>query len=277
MSFLDHIGTTLLIVTYFTGVSLESQCVCSINGSLPVYSQPQLSSTVIGTIPAKDCKPYVYPVDGNFTAILINKQLGFVSISVDQINVISNCTGNNWQSQTSQHPAKSDIASTTTGSTPVQTSMTTLLKPQPSCPNGWIMHGYSCYLFHTNSRRHWSDANRDCVSSASHLVIIETADEFIFLKSQLDLRIDTHYQDSSDTSVWGAGRDNRYEGHWEWYDGFTNTYKPFTYTHWGHDEPDAGEGEHEEDCLAMVGNKGFIWADISCNENLFYVCEQSAV
>ena len=37
-----------------------------------------------------------------------------------------------------------------------------------------------------------------------------------------------------------AGRDDRKEGNWEWFDGLTNTYKPFTYTHWGNDEPDAG-------------------------------------
>ncbi|XP_053382478.1 mucin-5AC-like isoform X1 [Mercenaria mercenaria] len=169
-------------------------------------------------------------------------------------------------------PTTTTPSTTPTTTTPTTTFTTTTKRatttaPKPSCPNGWIMYQTSCYLLHTNNRVHWGDANRDCVSKSSHLAIIETADEFNFLKQQLTNHINIHNGDDSETSAWVAGRDDRNEGHWEWYDGFTNTYKPFTYTHWGQDEPDAGEGEHEEDCMTMVGEKGFIWADYSCNEN----------
>ncbi|XP_053381813.1 aggrecan core protein-like [Mercenaria mercenaria] len=183
---------------------------------------------------------------------------------------------------TTTMPITTSTTTTPTTTTPTTTFTTTTKRvtttaPKPSCPNGWIMYQTSCYLLHTNNRVHWGDANCDCVSKSSHLTIIETADEFNFLKQQLTHHINIHNGDDSETSAWVAGRDDRIEGHWEWYDGFTNTYKPFTYTHWGQDEPDAGEGEHEEDCMTMVGEKGFIWADYSCNENMYYVCEQSAL
>ncbi|XP_053383491.1 macrophage mannose receptor 1-like isoform X1 [Mercenaria mercenaria] len=163
------------------------------------------------------------------------------------------------------------VKSTTTKSTTVHTTA------KPTCPSGWTMYGTSCYLFHTSSKRHWDDANNDCVSKHSHLAIIETSDEFSFIKHQLQHLINTDNHHTSDTSAWVAGRDHNNEGTWEWYDGLTNTYKQFTYTHWGHDEPDAGDGEHDEDCMTMVGHNGFKWADYSCDENMLYVCEQSAL
>lgn len=130
-------------------------------------------------------------------------------------------------------------------------------------------------MFQTNHRSQWHEANNDCVSKSSHLAIVENVDEFNFLKQHLDHLIDTHIHDGSDSSAWVSGRDDRQEGHWEWFNGLTNTYKPFTFTHWKSDEPDAGGNEHEEDCMTMVGNQGFQWADYSCNEHMFYVCEQS--
>lgn len=37
-----------------------------------------------------------------------------------------------------------------------------------------------------------------------------------------------------------------------------------------------GDDDHEEDCMAMIGNKHFHWHDYPCHENMFFVCEQSA-
>lgn len=50
--------------------------------------------------------------------------------------------------------------------------------------------------------------------------------------------VDIH--DHSDTASWVAGTDSEKEGQWEWFDGFTNARIPFTFTDWGHGEPDAG-------------------------------------
>lgn len=196
-------------------------------------------------------------------------------ISASTITLPSTTTTSSTTTTKPQTSTKSSTTSPTTSSTTTTPSTTTA--PKPSCPDGWIMDRMSCYLFHTNNRRHWKDANNDCVHRHSHLAIIETAEEFNFLKQQLNHRINTHIDDDSDTSAWVAGRDNNQEGTWEWYDGLTNTYKPFTYTHWGHHEPDSGGGEHEEDCMTMVGDKDFHWADYHCNENMFYVCEQSVL
>jgi hypothetical protein len=51
----------------------------------------------------------------------------------------------------------------------------------------------------------------------------------------------TDIADDSDTSVWCGGGDPNREGHWEWYDSYTNTYKKLIYKNWGHSEPNSSK------------------------------------
>jgi hypothetical protein len=64
-----------------------------------------------------------------------------------------------------------------------------------------------------------------------------------------DISLDIH---SHADSAWLAGRDNNNEGTWEWYDGLTDTYRQFTYTHWGNNEPDSGK--KKKSCTVNIKN-----------------------
>ena len=51
----------------------------------------------------------------------------------------------------------------------------------------------------------------------------------------------TDISDNSDTSAWTGGGDKNREGHWEWYDSYTKTYKNIIYMKWGHSEPNSSK------------------------------------
>ncbi|KAL4233203.1 hypothetical protein ACF0H5_007887 [Mactra antiquata] len=179
---------------------------------------------------------------------------------------------------TTPQPTTTTPKPTTTTPQPTTTTpKPTTTIPPPSCPGGWIMHGNSCYLFGTNNRMHWGNANTLCKQQSSHLAIIDTDGEHNFLKQQLSQRIDPNIHDGSDSAAWIAGSDNDNEGTWMWFNGLTNTRSQITYTHWRPGQPDAGDHNHDEDCMCMVGKEGFEWEDYSCSENMFYVCEKSAL
>ena len=72
----------------------------------------------------------------------------------------------------------------------------------------------------------------------------------------------------SETAVWTGGTDEVSEKSWVWYGDDT----PITgYSNWYPGEPDAGDGEHEEDCICLVGNKHFQWQDYSCKKDMYFV------
>ncbi|XP_053382576.1 C-type lectin domain family 17, member A-like [Mercenaria mercenaria] len=145
-----------------------------------------------------------------------------------------------------------------------------------SCSPGWIMYHGSCYFFHTNIRYRWRDANSFCSAHQTHLVNIETTEEDHFLKKESSKRIPLLNGAYSDTGVWVGGSDDAIEGRWEWIDGFSHTSKPIQgYSNWYRGEPDSGDGEHEEDCMCLVGEKGFQWQDYHCSKHMFFICESS--
>lgn len=101
------------------------------------------------------------------------------------------------------------------------------------------------YIFFIYSRYNSLVCTFPKVSSLAFLILssnLNTKDEYerSLKVSCLSVYIIEDGHDSSDSSAWVAGTDRNNEGTWEWYDGLTNTYKPYTYTHWSSDEPDAG-------------------------------------
>ena len=74
-----------------------------------------------------------------------------------------------------------------------------------------------------------------------------------------------------DTATWTGGTDEVVENVWMWYGVDTRI---TGYQNWYHGEPDSGDGEKDEDCLYLVGNKDFKWQDYSCSKDMFFVCEK---
>ncbi|KAL4233202.1 chromatin-modulating protein mrc1 [Mactra antiquata] len=174
---------------------------------------------------------------------------------------------------TTPQPTTTTPKPTTT--TPNPTTTTATILPPPSCPHGWTMHGNSCYMFGTNQRINWDEANDQCRQQSSHLAIIDTEDEHNFLRFQLYHTIDTSSSHDTDTAAWVAGTDKDKEGVWKWFNVLTDTRSYMTYKHWKAGQPD--DSDHNEDCLSIVGNKDFDWKDYNCDKHMFYVCERPMI
>ncbi|XP_060590333.1 asialoglycoprotein receptor 1-like [Ruditapes philippinarum] len=146
--------------------------------------------------------------------------------------------------------------------------------PNAYCPPGWVMNDRSCYLLHTDSPYTWKDANSFCATQLAHLVIIETAEEDNFLKQLTLPIIDLHHTQAS--GLWTAGSDDDTEGIWKWIDGFRHTDKLIQgYKNWHSGEPDSGSGNHDEDCMCIIGRRNFEWQDYRCSTHMNFICEKS--
>ncbi|XP_045194632.2 perlucin-like [Mercenaria mercenaria] len=140
-----------------------------------------------------------------------------------------------------------------------------------ACQSGWNGYRDSCYQFNVVNKQSWSDAKNECHKVNAHLVVIETQEENDFLAAHLNGLIsstDIHHDSAS--SVWIGGSDDDTEGFWEWSD---INKLILEYTNWAPGEPDTGGGDHDEDCISMVGRRHFQWQDRRCSESHSYVCE----
>uniref|UniRef100_UPI00358EABFA collectin-12-like n=1 Tax=Myxine glutinosa TaxID=7769 RepID=UPI00358EABFA len=126
------------------------------------------------------------------------------------------------------------------------------------CPAGWRLFSNHCYYF-SNERLSWHDANETCMSSDAQLVIISSKEEQAWLLKNGVLK------------TYHIGLHDSYEdGRWEWVDGsllsetrFGNLFQPDNWVR-------ALGGN--EDCASMNPNAS--WADVSCVEKLYYICEK---
>ncbi|XP_061174352.1 perlucin-like [Saccostrea echinata] len=74
--------------------------------------------------------------------------------------------------------------------------------------------------------------------------------------------------------VWLGGTDWTLEGTFVW--------EPYgdkmSYTHFGHGEPNNGNGRGHENCLLIDGSshKGYayVWDDRDCDDSHYYICKQ---
>nr|XP_033465447.1 LOW QUALITY PROTEIN: C-type lectin domain family 10 member A-like [Epinephelus lanceolatus] len=118
------------------------------------------------------------------------------------------------------------------------------------CPLGWETFGSSCYLF-SKTPLNWHDARDWCNGHESHLVILNTDEEWEFIK-----------QHTMGTFHWVGLTDER--GEWEW---VNQTPYIMNRRRWKPGQPDSwtghGYGHGDEDC-AHLHNDGRL-NDLHCS------------
>ncbi|XP_067371894.1 CD209 antigen-like protein C [Channa argus] len=124
-----------------------------------------------------------------------------------------------------------------------------------TCPAGWMMFSYSCYLLSTESGS-WTKGREDCRKRGADLVVINSAEEQTFLSPFTRMR------------SWIGLSDRDEEGTWRWIDGTL-----LTLTNWDEGEPN-DNGASGEDCAEINFQKRYRWNDLSCEVSLQWICEK---
>ncbi|XP_048732401.2 perlucin-like isoform X1 [Ostrea edulis] len=138
------------------------------------------------------------------------------------------------------------------------------------CPNGFIQHDDSCYLFFHSTRASWAEAMMYCQVFKSHLAVIESEREQNFIEGLL-LR---EYHRGLPDGCWIDGTDALVEGEWVW----TTTGKAIStedYQKWFPGEPNS-LGRSGEDCLDLLHHEKYSWNDERCEVMNNFLCETSA-
>ncbi|XP_034741909.1 CD209 antigen-like protein E [Etheostoma cragini] len=136
------------------------------------------------------------------------------------------------------------------------------LQKKKTCPAEWRMFGSSCYLLSAESGS-WEKGRQDCRDRGADLVVIESSEEQMFLSEFIQ----------KNTWCWIGLTDRDEEGTWKWVDG-----TPLTLKNWRRAQPDNGGGHSqfaEEDC-AHVGPTTTEWNDLSCESQMYWMCEKKA-
>uniref|UniRef100_A0A087YBD4 C-type lectin domain-containing protein n=1 Tax=Poecilia formosa TaxID=48698 RepID=A0A087YBD4_POEFO len=101
----------------------------------------------------------------------------------------------------------------------------TLLKKKRTCPAGWRMFSFSCYLVSTKTDS-WDEGREDCKNKGGDLVVIDNNEEQQTFVSKF-----------TDKPAWIGLNNKEAEGSWKWVDGTSLNFK-----HWGYKQPDNGNG-----------------------------------
>nr|XP_022343541.1 perlucin-like [Crassostrea virginica] len=135
------------------------------------------------------------------------------------------------------------------------------------CPDGWVKGSYSCY-YPSNELATWMVASAKCSLMSSHLVVVDNADENLFLVGMIK-----EYFRAYVRNFWLDGNDLERKGHYVW----SSTRQPMSYRNWNSLEPSGGS----EDCVEMlthefadIHTRGK-WNDRSCSHANHYICEIS--
>ncbi|XP_039371003.1 low affinity immunoglobulin epsilon Fc receptor-like [Mauremys reevesii] len=123
------------------------------------------------------------------------------------------------------------------------------------CPPGWQHFEKKCYFFSTLIKS-WSDAKQFCTNEGSHLVIVNTKQEQMFLSNQI-MEPDVYWLGLSDSAK---------EGEWRWVDG-----SPLSVRFWASGEPN-NVGHEGEDCGSLRFNGK--WNDATCSLTEHWICER---
>ncbi|XP_042124220.2 CD209 antigen-like protein C isoform X4 [Peromyscus maniculatus bairdii] len=134
--------------------------------------------------------------------------------------------------------------------TQINASLAGLCRP---CPWDWELFQGSCYLF-SRTLGSWGASATSCQDLGAHLVIINSAEEQLFLK---------YWHIRKNERSWIGLSDHRHEGSWQWVDD-----TPLRLSFWQEGEPN---NEGDEDCVELAEDK---WNDRRCTANNFWVCEQ---
>uniref|UniRef100_A0A3Q1JUA9 C-type lectin domain-containing protein n=1 Tax=Anabas testudineus TaxID=64144 RepID=A0A3Q1JUA9_ANATE len=119
-----------------------------------------------------------------------------------------------------------------------------------TCPDGWTKFCSSCYFLSTESGS-WTTGREDCRTRGADLVVIDSAEEQIFLSTFIN------------TDTWIGLNDIDEEGTWK-----EKSNQPYS----GSGDKEWGE----EDCVYFSGGHSSQWNDYSCEASLPWICEKPA-
>ncbi|CAM5117764.1 unnamed protein product [Natator depressus] len=123
------------------------------------------------------------------------------------------------------------------------------------CPPGWQHFEKNCYFFSTLAKS-WLDAKQFCTNEGSHLVIVNTKQEQMFLSNHI-IEPEVYWLGLSDSAK---------EGEWRWLDGSLLSIR-----FWGAGEPN-DVGQHGEDCGSIRFDGK--WNDARCSTSESWICER---
>lgn len=147
---------------------------------------------------------------------------------------------------------------------------TTTTYPQYSnCTDqGWIGYRDNCYNVSKDPLT-WYEAAEFCRTINSHLAILYTSEDIVFLKT---LAKDNFRSRTNGTGMWLDGTDLLLEGKWIW----NTTGDIVTYSDWykrlGLQEPNNHAGM--EHCLEMRHDQNYQWNDLKCNSKNQAICQK---
>ncbi|XP_046369041.1 galactose-specific lectin nattectin-like [Haliotis rufescens] len=133
------------------------------------------------------------------------------------------------------------------------------------CPSGFIANGAKCYKF-VNWQASWPEAKVMCDVMDAHLLEIDSPWEEQFILERLDFV----ENEISDGSLWIGATDIINENEWVW----MTSGKRVGYRNWNREEPEAMMKVHGH-CLAVTPKPKFIWEEIPCKQELFFICEMN--
>ncbi|XP_043988840.1 C-type lectin domain family 10 member A-like [Gambusia affinis] len=130
---------------------------------------------------------------------------------------------------------------------------------ESTCPTGWITSSVSCYYF-SNEAGSWDEGRRDCIDRGADLLVMNNAEEKIFLAALIK------------KEAWIGLNDKETEGSWKWVDGNSPEFK-----NWHDFQPDNGGTSGrwgEEDCVHVNNYGKASWNDLSCDGAKHWICEK---
>ncbi|XP_025065881.1 macrophage mannose receptor 1-like isoform X2 [Alligator sinensis] len=141
---------------------------------------------------------------------------------------------------------------------PLQGAPGTIQNTNPSCPKGWKMHGFYCYLIGYITVPFW-EAKKTCERSNSHLTTIQDRYEQAYLTSLVGLRPENYF--------WIGLSYMEKQGTFKWTSG-----EAVLFTHWNSAMPGSKRG-----CVAIrTGIAAGLWDVQNCEEKAKFLCKQLA-
>ncbi|XP_060608108.1 perlucin-like isoform X1 [Ruditapes philippinarum] len=139
--------------------------------------------------------------------------------------------------------------------------------PASQCPDAWITFRGSCYYISDNISCDWTEAIHHCQQHGADLVMIESKDEDLFIRSLLERMYRTPSQHPGQ-EFWIGANDEMIEGLWVWYKGD----KPVNFTGWYPGQPGS---EGDEDCAVIASRTDVFngWHDAPCAASHHPICE----
>lgn len=135
----------------------------------------------------------------------------------------------------------------------------------PQCPFGWQTWTDYCYLFVNTTKLTWQNANKDCRDKQSHLLRIETLDEYTYIRKGLMLFPSDDYW-SALNNLGGIGATANASNRFMWGDDEYPSNAVVT-NNWDH-EPNNND---ILDCVMMNVQVTLSVGD--CNERHAYICQ----